>query len=375
MNKQLNIALFSPNKDPFSETFIQAHKKYLKGNILYYYGKGEYIQLENQPPLSSSWRMLWLKVMKVVLKKDTSFVLERLLSRSFRNNNVNAVLVEYGIHAHHILPAVKRAKIPMVVHFHGYDAHVTENYRKRQNYREVFEYATYVIAVSRTMEDHLLQLGCPKEKLVYNANAAQSDFLEIVPDFTSEQFVSVGRFVNKKAPFYVILSFKEALKKYPNAKLIMCGDGLLLEACKNLVRYYRIENNIKFMGVTAPDQIKALYKESIGLIQHSVTAENGDMEGMPISVLEASAAGLPVISTFHAGISEVIENGVTGLLCNEHDVKNMGLNIIKILEDINYAKKLGNAGKERIKSNFNFEKHINGIQKLVEDSVKVQNNN
>ena len=219
------------------------------------------------------------------------------------------------------------------------------------------------------MRQQLLEMGCPDKKLVYNANAAQSKFFEIEPSFNSKQFISVGRFNNKKAPYYTILSFKKALKNHPDAKLLMCGDGLLLEVCKNIVRQYQLEDSIKFLGVISPNRLIDLLKETVGYIQHSITAANGDTEGMPISILEASASGLPVVSTFHAGISDVIEDGVTGLLCEEHDINTMSQNISKILDDMNYAKKLGQAGKERIKNHFSFEKHINGIQQLLEESI------
>lgn len=370
MNQKLNIALFSPNKNPYSETFIQAHKNNLKGNVYFYYGIGEDISLENHPSLSSKLKKYFLKAIKIIFKKNHSFVLVKLLSKSLKKQNIDVVLVEYGIHANHILPAIIKVNLPLVVHFHGFDATVKNIIKENKNYKEVFKYASKIIVVSKVMKQQLLDIGCPMGKLVYNANAAQSKFFTIEPNFNSKQFISVGRFNNKKAPYYTILSFKEALKKHSDAKLLLCGDGLLFEVCKNLVRHYQLEKNIKFLGVVSPEKLSELLENSLGYVQHSITAENGDTEGMPISILEASASGIPVISTFHAGISDVVKDGVSGLLCKEHDVHKMGQNIIKILDDVDYAKKLGQAGKERIKSQFSFEKHINGIQQLLETSVK-----
>ncbi|WP_298368904.1 glycosyltransferase family 4 protein [uncultured Lutibacter sp.] len=370
MKNKINIALFSPNKNPYSETFIQAHKNYLKGNVFYYYGENENIELENYPSLAGKYKIYFLKAIKNILKKESSFVLVQLLKKSLKKHQIDVVLVEYGMHAQQILPAIEKCNLPLVVHFHGYDACKRELLKKNNNYREVFQYASKVIVVSTVMKNQLLSIGCPQEKLVYNANAAQSKFLKVQPSFKSNQFISVGRFTNKKAPYYTILAFKEVLKKYPNAKLLMCGDGLLLEVCKNLVKYHQLENQIEFLGVISSNKLIELFEESIGYIQHSITASNGDMEGMPISILEASASGLPVVSTHHAGISDVIEDGVTGLLCKEHDVKSMGQNILKLLDDIEMAKKMGQEGKKRIKAHFSFEKHINGIQKLLEMSLK-----
>ena len=372
MKKKLNIALFSPNKNPYSETFIQAHKNFLRGNVFYYYGIGENIALEKYPPLVKQFKRYILKAIKIILKKDNSFLLEQILTKSLKKNDIDVVLVEYGIHAHHILPAIEKTKLPLIVHFHGFDATVREIIKEHNNYKEVFKYASKVIAVSRAMEQQLLDLGCSRDKLVYNANAAQVEFQELKPKFSKEQFVFVGRFTNKKAPYYAILAFKNVLKKYPKAKLFMCGDGPLFEMCKNLVKHYKLENSVIFLGVISSKELRKLLSESLGYIQHSITASNGDMEGMPISVLEASAAGLPVVSTYHAGISDVIEHGVTGLLSEEHDVLNMEQNLIKLLDNVEYARKLGLAGKERVKSYFSLDRHINGIQHLLESSVKVE---
>lgn len=369
MSKKIRIALFSPNKNPYSETFIQAHKNNLKDKVYYYYGRAEAIALEGHPPLAKKATIYLFKIFKNLAKKSPSFVREQLVTKSLKKNKIDVVLVEYGIHAHHILPIVKKAKLPLVVHFHGYDATVKKIIEGHNYYKEVFAYASKVIAVSTAMKQLLVDMGCPANKVVYNANAAQDKFFEIQPNFTKKQLISVGRFTHKKAPYYTILAFKEALKKHPDAKLLLAGDGVLIEVCKNLVNHYGLENEVQFLGVIKPDQLIELLQESRAYIQHSITASNGDTEGMPISVLEASAAGLPVISTYHAGISDVIENEVTGLLSQEHDVSKMTSDIIKVLDDVEFAKQLGNSGKDRIKDHFSFTKHIDGIQKILEESI------
>src|SRR5690606_24279507 len=112
-------------------------------------------------------------------------------------------------------------------------------------------------------------------------------------------------------------------KNHPDASLIMAGDGVLLNMCQNLARHLEIEKQVLFPGVITPETYRELLSESLAFVQHSITAANGDMEGTPLAVLEAGAAGLPVISTKHAGIPDVIVDGKTGLLCVEHDVATM----------------------------------------------------
>lgn len=369
-SNKLNIALFSPNKDPYSETFVQAHKNYLKDNVLFYYGKGPEIKLENHPNLASRLKINILKLLKNSVNGSNTFLEERIVSKSLKNQGVNVVLVEYGTHANYLLPIIKKTGLPMVVHFHGYDASVHKLLAYNNNYKQLFAYASKVIAVSKTMENLLLELGCSRGKLQYNANAAQPEFLNVTPDFKYKQFVFVGRFKEKKAPYYTILAFKNVLKKHPDATLLMAGSGVLREVCENLVNYYKLQDNVKFLGVIKPIEFIKLLSHSLAFVQHSITTADGDMEGMPITVLEASSAGLPVISTYHAGIQDVVVHEETGLLCNEHDVDTMSNHMMTLLDDISLAEKLGACGKRRIKAMFSFEKHIQGIQETLNEVYK-----
>jgi glycosyltransferase involved in cell wall biosynthesis len=219
------------------------------------------------------------------------------------------------------------------------------------------------------MEGVLLDMGCPKNKLVYNVYGPRLDFQEITPKFTKQQFVAVGRFTNKKAPYYTILAFKEVLAEFPNAQLLMAGDGALLESCQNLVCYYGLSEQVQFLGVISQEHYRKLLSESLAFVQHSVTATDGDMEGTPLSILEASAAGLPVIATRHAGIPDVVVDGKTGLLCDEHDVNTMAINMKQLLINNDYAKQLGHAGKQLIQEKFNIASHIEKLQETLESTM------
>jgi glycosyltransferase involved in cell wall biosynthesis len=93
------------------------------------------------------------------------------------------------------------------------------------------------------------------------------------------------------------------------------------------------------------------------------------MEGTPVGILEASAAGLPVISTFHAGIPDVIIHEKTGLLCNEHDYKKMAENMLWVLEHSEESAAMGAAGRKNIKENFSMEKHIGKLNEIIEKAI------
>jgi len=145
----------------------------------------------------------------------------------------------------------------------------------------------------------------------------------------------------------------------------LAGEGELLETCKELVKQNHIEKSVFLPGVFNAEQLKLWLKESMAFVQHSITASNGDMEGTPVVVCEASLAGLPVVSTFHAGIPDVIIDGKTGLLVNEGDIEGMARNMIWILDNPEKTKEMGMAGKENIWRNFNTKKHIKVLDEII----------
>jgi len=365
----INIGLFTPNRNPYSETFVQAHKNHLRDTVFYYYGSGTQTKLEGHPQLASKMKRIRLRAQSLFGKKGPTFVKHKVIYDSLKKRRIDVVLAEYGIHAHTILPVVKAAKIPMVVHFHGYDASVPEAIERCGNYAEVFEYASTVVVVSKAMEAALEKLGCPKEKLLYTPCGPRPEFEEVTPIFTKKQFIGVGRFVDKKAPYYTILAFHKALQTIPEAQLILAGDGILHNTCVNLVKHLKIEDKVHFPGVISGEQFKEYLRESVAFVQHSIKAANGDMEGTPVSIMEAGLVGLPVIATNHAGIPDVIVHEETGLLCAEHDVDTMAIHMVRMAEDRLLARELGSNSSIRIKEHFSLKKHIGLLQEALNKAV------
>jgi glycosyltransferase involved in cell wall biosynthesis len=110
-------------------------------------------------------------------------------------------------------------------------------------------------------------------------------------------------------------------------------------------------------------------QNSFLLVQRSVTAFDGDSEGTPVAILEAGAAGLPVVSTSHAGISEAVENGVTGILVSEGDIESMGNAIIALAADRQLVREMGAAARKRIASRYSMDQHIGRLSKVLWDAT------
>ena len=361
------IALISPSKNAYSETFIQEHKRGLEGNVSYFYHGDIPTMQENKGVLRAHFiervgRSL-NRVMPIFKFKFTQNA--SAFRRALHKESVDLVFAEYGTTAHNVLHVVKDLNLPLVTHFHGFDISVYNVLSKCDNYSEVFEYSSFIVAVSKEMVDDLVRLGCDRSKIVYTPCGPHSSFLGPSLSLDSQDFLSVGRFTDKKAPYYLILAFKKVLESYPESKFIIGGRGYLLNTCKNLVKALGIERNVTFPGVITREEFQEYISKSRAYVQHSVRADNGDKEGTPVAIMEASLSGLPVISTFHAGIPDVILDGKSGLLIEEHDVDAMAEKMIKILEDKELAIQLGKNGQNHIKDNFTLEHHLEVLNTVI----------
>lgn len=362
------IAMVSPSHNAYSETFIQKQKNGLQGEVFFYYGGFLPLYLEDHgklmlPSISRMVKMKRKLGFKTFNADETAFI------RSLKNNKIQIVLAQFGTTANRIVQICKKINIPLIAHFHGYDASVDVVIENCKNYKEVFAYSAYVIAVSISMQKRLIQLGCPEEKVIYNPYGPDISFFENKPMFSETKFIGLGRFVEKKAPYYTILAFKQVLEKFPEAKLMIGGKGELYEVCINLVRYHKLETHVLLPGILTREEFLQHLNTSFAFVQHSLTAINGDQEGTPVAVLEASAAGLPVIATFHAGIPDVILDGETGFLVQEHDVDAMAEKMIFLLENKALAIQMGQKGKERLQSHFTLEKHLRIIDFLIDKVI------
>lgn len=363
----LRIAISSPNAASWSETFIKAHMDLLPGVELVLVDGDLPTRLLSGEPLvkPSLGNRLKAKVTTPVPFKDrlTDAIADRL-----RSNAIDVVLAEYGVAASAILPACQKADVPLVAHFHGYDAFRDDALLKVDNYKELFEGAAGLIAVSCEMEQQLLTLGAAREKVHYNCYGVVVPSVDESNVKVSERpahFMGIGRFVDKKMPILTILAFKKALESHPDIQLTIAGDGLLYGASRALVRTYGLEGSVHLPGKMAHADVLDLFRSCRGFVQHSIVSLNNDHEGTPLAVLEAMAAGVPVVATCHAGIQDQVIHGERGLLSAEFDIDAMAANIVRIAEDPGLAERLGNAARAHITENLQQHQSIERLHAIL----------
>lgn len=370
----MNLAIYSPRQTATTETFIQAHRDIPQVDVKFYYGRIQYAQLEGRGTLLDlSFRSRVHKKLRNPLKKFGLSAAEEAIAESFLTEKIDCILAEYGMTGAHLTPIAKALSIPLVVHFHGYDAVQYDVIAEMgEKYQAMFAYAAAIVVVSKKMGEKIAALGCPPEKICLNTYGVHADYLKIEPTYSEKILVGLGRFVDKKAPYYTILAFQKALLKHPDAKLIIGGSGPLYDACINLVKFWNLQEVVSLPGVILPADFKGYMANCRAFVQHSITPGSGDMEGTPLSVLEAQAAGLPVIATYHAGIPDVVLHEKTGLLCEEHDVALMADHMVHLLDNIDLARAMGEAGRKRYIEHFTLERHLSELSRIVHESVNAK---
>lgn len=358
------IALISTNKFKFSETFIQKHcgllpfeVHYLYGGYLpNYFGNDEQFLFGIENPEQ-----------EVERHKEMKWQLQEAISEYLKEQNIKAVLTEYGISGVEMMDICEALQIPLIVHFHGYDAYrsdIMQDYGAR--YPELFQKASKVIVVSKHMQQRLMNLGCAESKIVYTpCGADEKLFQPCDAGKNPPVFLYTGRFDETKGPHLAILAFSELHKVHAQAKFVMIGDGHLLESCKILAKSLNVADAIEFKGALPQTEVAAYMQRVRAFVQHSVTTSMNDTEGTPVAVLEAGLSGLPVVSTLHGGIQDVVVHGETGFLVEEGDYKFMAEYMAKLASDSSLATQMGMKAHQRIKEQYTLAQHIKTLADAI----------
>jgi glycosyltransferase involved in cell wall biosynthesis len=280
-----------------------------------------------------------------------------------RRQKIDVALAEYGTTGAEIQDACRRAGVPLVVYFFGFDAwrnDIVERYRA--DYQRMFAGAAAIIAVSDSIRKRLLEWGAPAARIhhvVCGADPARFSGAE--PEKAAPHFVAVGRFTDKKGPLLTLRAFGDAAAAEPAARLSMVGDGPLLDAARRLADELGLQDRVAFLGVRPSAEVAELYRSARAFVQHSVTADNGDREGTPVAILEAQMAGLPVVSTRHSGIPEIVADGETGILVEERDVAGMASAMARLARDPALAGAMGKAARARALAHFSQERSLGAL--------------
>lgn len=368
-NPDRKLCIVTPYVPSLTETFIRAHIEQLPAKVVVVHGWRP--SIGDSTVLSLPTRVYYKSRR---LLTGTGLELERAAAylKVFRDQTVNAVLAEYGEMGVYVMDAIEQSGIPLIVHFHGYDASVHSVLEEhKQTYPRMFKIASGIIAVSRAMKRKLIELGAPEEKVHYNPYGVDCErFSGGDPALAPPLFIAVGRFTEKKAPQITLAAFARVLKNCPEARLRMIGEGPLLEQCKTLAKELEIDSAVEFLGGQEHSVIEQEMQQARCFVQHSVVSPTGDCEGTPVAILEACATGLPVVSTRHAGIPDVVIEGETGFLVDENDESSMAEHMLQLARDPSLAGHMGSAARMHIRKNFSKEQRLGNLWTIIDSCIQ-----
>jgi colanic acid/amylovoran biosynthesis glycosyltransferase len=256
--------------------------------------------------------------------------------------------------------------------FHGYDISTYIDKNGTDVYNELFKKGDIFLPISERWKSKLIDLGCSEEKIKVHHMGIDTEKFKFRPRKKTDKIkiLTVARLVEKKGVQYAVKAVAELVKEFPEIEYKIAGDGILNSEIKNLIKELHVEEHIKMLGWKQQDEIEELLEEADFFLAPSVTSEEGDQEGIPVAIMEAMAKGLIVISTFHSGIPELVQDGKTGLLAPERDVDVLVEKLKYLIDNEDEWEDFSLNARKFVKSNFDINKLNNDLDEIFQSLVQ-----
>jgi colanic acid/amylovoran biosynthesis glycosyltransferase len=291
------------------------------------------------------------------------------IERALTESNAQLLHIYFGHIAVLLRPLIRRWQKPSLVSFHGAD--VLVDMRKpayRRATEEMLSLVRRVLVRSDSLRQAVIDLGCAPEKIeIQRTGIPLADFPfreRSVPNSGEWRLVQAGRLIEKKGLKTTLRAFAKFWKAFPAARITIAGEGPQLEELQSFARELHIDGAVDFVGFVSQEELRALFYSSHIFLHPSETGRDGNQEGVPNSMLEAMASGLPVFATWHGGIPEAVENNVRGILVNEHDDRALGDALIETAKSPDRFAVMGRAASDSVVKNFNQTEQTRRLEEI-----------
>lgn len=271
------------------------------------------------------------------------------------------------LHAHHgqlgilLLPFKAETRLPLVTSIRGRDATLANQpFGYLDNMKMLFNQGDCFFPVCQYLADRISSWGCPSEKirvLYGGVDLAQYKYQE-PKEGESQNILSVGRLVEKKGNRILMQAFQKIRDKFPNATLTLIGKGVLENDLKTLANQLNLGDSFRLFNHLPKDKVREYMSNADLFCAASLEASNGDVEGIPNTLKEAMALGVPVISTNHAGIPELITNKQEGILVQENNVDELAEALEFMLTNRWLWKTYSTAARQKVEHGFDLKKQL-----------------
>ena len=304
-------------------------------------------------------RTQYLNLSRMPTRSEEDWLREFVTRHPFAElDHIDAFHVHYGSLFRRFEPLFRAWDGFVLVSFHGHDASRFVRVNGPHCYDYLFERANVITTPSDAMKAVLVGLGCPADKIRIHRYGV--DLRQFRPETRQPsadgivRLLSVGRLVEKKGFEFSLRALAE-LPDLTHVRQQIIGEGPLQERLASLVRELGLEPYVEFLGAKNKDGVIAAMRQADALVLTSVTAADGDQEGLPVTLIEAQAMGLPVISTIHAGIPELVRDGETGFLVREKDIPGTAAAIQRLIDDADLRRRFSAAAPETALASFDIQ--------------------
>ncbi len=315
----------------------------------------------------------WLKFVErrpPIVYRGEYQTLDSLLAR----HDADLMHIYFGHTGVHLLPFIQQWDKPCVVSFHGADVALKEDIKDYPaKLRRLFDAVPLLFARSQSLADRLIHLGCPPEKVRINRTGVplkEFPFIDRQPPPDGNwRIVQACRLIPKKGVATSLRAFAIFKKDNPQAEFFIAGKGPLQGELEMLAAGLGIFKDVHFVGFLSQPKLLELYAGAHLFLHPSETSPNQDQEGVPNSLLEAMATGLPVAATQHGGIPEAVEHGRSGFLVPEEDHVALANAMQEITHSRGLLSEMGLRARAAVTDRFEQETQIDLLESFYKEAI------
>jgi glycosyltransferase involved in cell wall biosynthesis len=297
------------------------------------------------------------------------------ITRLLNAEDARLLHIYFGHIAVHLLPLIRSWPRPSIVSFHGADVMIDMNKRAyRRATIDMLSAVRRVLVRSESLRRAVINLGCDERKIEILRTGIPLDQFPFrersVPRNGEWRLLQACRLIEKKGLPVALRAFEIFKAQYPHAILEIAGEGPLLPSLKNMAAELKLADSVQFRGFLSQEELRELFYQSHIFLHPSETGSDGNQEGVPNSMLEAMATGLPVFATKHGGIPEAVESGVSGVLVPEKDFEGLAGKLLKAVKNTESLGGMALAGADRVAREFDRTNQVRRLEEIYLENIQ-----
>lgn len=374
-----NVGIFRLQLFKPSEGFIQAQAQRLQRYRPIYLGRRRFgpapVGADVVTPTGNRIKQLRHLVETAAMRRAGPFL------NALAGRELALVHAHFAIDGVFAAPIARQLDIPLLTTLHGFDV-TRSSWDMLRSGRpslingvlgrsSLFRDGRMFLCVSEFIRQAAISRGFPIDRLRVHYIGIDCDRLQSRNDGGDKDLiVHVARLVEKKGTSYLLKAFAKVRRHHPTVRLVIVGDGPLRDSLQLEAQSLGIGEAVQFLGVVGNAEVLTLVRQAAVQVVPSVTSVDGDTEGFGIVNLEAGAQGVPVVGFRSGGIVEAIEDGYSGLLCDERDVDALARHICSLLDSSSRRLLIGQQARRFVKEHFDLSKQTEKLERIYDEIVE-----